>query len=134
MKTVFCVPFAAMMGLLAITTMVAQGCMRSIEVPRTDLDSAKVYDGTYRVETDSMRFVVHDFATTDSTLVITRLSGEDRQFGRLQMPVTIPMVSVKGVYEQKVDAPKTGLIVVGSLAVIAGTIAALWIAGTHESY
>jgi hypothetical protein len=124
----------ATLALLAMISLITTGCMRSIDVPRADLESAKTYHGNYRVQTNATRFLVHDFATTDSSLVITRLSGDDRQFGRMEMPVTIPMVNVEGVYEQKVDAPKTGLIVIGGLAVLFGTILALLTVGASDTY
>jgi hypothetical protein len=122
-----------LLAALSLGVTVSGGCMRSTELPRTDVESVNAWHGNYRIETGSTHFIAHDFTTTDSTLVITRLSGADRQFGRIQMPVTIPLSNVQKVSKEEVDVPKTGLIVVGGALLLGGIIVAL-ILGGSDSY
>jgi hypothetical protein len=77
---------------------------------------------------------VKEFATTDSTLVIAALSNADRKYGRIDLPLSVRWDDVQSVSRQEVNAPKTVLIVGGTLVVAIGALVALIVLGENDSY
>jgi len=117
--------FGATLGLVASTMMVTSGCMRSVDLPRNELESTQQWHGEYKVTTVRDLYVAREFSTNDSTLVITRLSGADRAHGGTALPIVIRWTEVQSVSRQEVNAGKTALIVVGSVAVFVGGLIAI---------
>jgi hypothetical protein len=124
----------AVFGLFSFTTLAAGGCMRSVEIPRNDVQASHQWHGYYQIKTTHDQYTVKEFATTDSTLVIAALSNADRKYGRIDLPLSVRWDDVQSVSRQEVNAPKTVLIVGGTLVVAIGALVALIVLGENDSY
>lgn len=102
----------------------ATSCTRSINVPERSLTHSTSYEGLYRIETRTTDFTVREFSVIDSTLVITRLGGSDKQFGTENLPIIVNLSDVSSISKLEASVIRTALAVVGVLAVAAVLIVA----------
>ena len=97
------------------------GCERPVQVPNERLAPATEWEGLYRVTTTTDQFTTRHFSVTDSTMVITKLGGSDKHYGRIQLPITIPIEAVRSVDHLGANNSHTALAV-GGILVLAGII------------
>ncbi|HET6463403.1 MAG TPA: hypothetical protein VFH33_06340 [Candidatus Krumholzibacteria bacterium] len=98
-------------------------------MPDEKLAPATEWEGLYRVSTTTDEFTTRHFSVIDSTLVITKLSGSDKQYGQIKLPLTIALADVRSVERLENNNSHTALLVAGVL-LVAGTIAAIVVVGS----
>ena len=92
---------------VVLVVLMATGCTKAVEVPRSDIDNAKYHEpGKYRVRLkNEHEYIARRFSVSDSTLVIEELGGDGELYGQGQpaLPMRIPLSDVESIAQLKVD-------------------------------
>ena len=102
----------AAVALVTAAAFLLAGCSKAVNVPANKLAPSTDWEGLYHVKTTTDQYTTRHFSVTDSTLVITKLGGSDKRYGRIDLPITVPLGDVRSVEKLETHAGKTTILVI----------------------